>query len=275
MVVLADFDTRTKVEKMMEDGKIKGDIRTYLGVSSIGDPCTRKLWYSFRWVSAPEQITKRQNRLFGRGHKEEPIIVADLEACGMEHYDDQDECIACHGHVKGHCDGKLRNVPDAPKTPHLAEFKTANDKNFAKAKKDKVKLGFPVYYAQMVVYMYLFGLKRALFIMVNKNTDERYYERIKADNKYAKELLLRAEDIIMSEIPPEKRFKSTYFSCKWCLHYNVCHFGLKPQVNCRTCNFCDIHNEGKWACSLKEEWLDKEDQLAGCSSHRLLEGLKV
>src|SRR5258706_6836432 len=44
--------------------------RAHLGVSIIGEKCSRKLWYSFRWCKL-EQFSGRMRRLFNRGHKEE------------------------------------------------------------------------------------------------------------------------------------------------------------------------------------------------------------
>ena len=265
-------DTRLKTEKAIEDEKILQAPRSYLGMSGLGGKCSRAMWYGFRLCSK-RYITPRENRLFQRGHREEPIIVADLEAAGMVHYDDQAEVIDGHGHIKGHCDGKLRNVPDAPKTDHLAEFKTANDKNFKDMVKKAVKKSKPVYYGQMVLYMYKFRLKRALFVMVNKNDDKRYYERVSCDNKHAKELIQKGIDIISSEVPLEKIGSSTWFECKWCDHYELCHFGAQPEKTCRSCMFCDIHNEGKWACSMRDTWLTWEVQQKGCSAYRLMEGL--
>jgi len=272
-MALLPVDTRLKTEQLIEDQELIQKPREYLGMSGLGGDCSRAMWYGFRLCSK-RTITPRQARLFGRGHKEEPIIVESLEAVGMEHFDDQAEIVECHGHCKGHCDGKLRNVPDAPKTDHLAEFKTANDKNFKDMCKKGVKKSKPIYYAQMALYMYGFGLKRALFIMVNKNDDSRYYERVACDNVLAKELLQKGMDIISSEVPLEKIGGPNWFKCKWCDHYQVCHFGEMPQKSCRTCQSCDIHDDGKWACSLRDEWLTWEVQQVGCSAYHLMEGLK-
>ena len=40
--------------------------REHLGASEIGDPCSRKLWYLFRWV-AVKKFDARMLRLFARG----------------------------------------------------------------------------------------------------------------------------------------------------------------------------------------------------------------
>lgn len=266
------IDTRLKVEHQIEDGLIKQDLRPYLGISRIGAKCARALWYGFRLCSQ-SAITPRVNRLFQRGHREEEIIQADLRKIGIWHHDDQKEVIAGNGHIKGHIDDLLDFIPDAPKTTHLGEYKTHNDKSFKDLKNKGVKLSKPVHYAQMICYMKLLKLKRGLYIAVNKNDDARYYERISANDKKADELIQRGIDIISTEISPERIGESTWFECKWCGHYEICHFGELPLKNCRTCEYCDIHDEGKWRCSSYKIELAFSQQLLGCSKHRYMKGL--
>lgn len=265
-------DTRLKVEIAIEDKKVKPEIRSYLGISGIGKKCARMLWYEFR-ICSIEEITPKQQRLFSRGHKEEPIIIADLESVGVLMTSNQQTYIAGSGHIKGHSDGTAINIPDAPKTEHLAEFKTASDKNFKKLRKEGLQKFSPAYYGQIVVYMHLGKLKRTLYIVVNKNTDERLYMRFEADPEHAKYLLSRGVDIISTEVPPEKIGNSTWFECKWCKHQDVCHFGAEVYKTCRTCTHCDIHDEGVWKCSKYNIELAFEQQLKPCKKYSLLNTL--
>lgn len=266
-------DTRLKVEKLIEDEFVIQGFRPYLGISGIGEKCARKIWYGFRFCSQ-QKISQRMHRLFQRGHREEPIIQADLRKIGIHHHSAQKEVVDGNGHIKGHIDDTLENVPDAPKTPHLGEYKTHNDKSFKDLKNKGVKLSKPVHYAQMICYMKKLKLKRGLYIAVNKNDDARYYERISSDDEKATELIQRGFDIISTEVPPEKIGNSTWFECKWCGHYEICHFGELPLKNCRTCEFGDIHDEGKWKCSGYKIWLSFAQQLLGCGKHRFLKSLK-
>lgn len=80
--------------KMLSD-TIKADIdaycvtryddgpRSHLGASQIGNPCSRALWYHFRWI---HHVTHsgRQYRLFQRGHFEEPRFASYLSGIGCE-----------------------------------------------------------------------------------------------------------------------------------------------------------------------------------------------
>ena len=273
-MALLPIDTRLKVEQKIEDGLITQDFRPYLGISGIGDKCNRKLWYGFR-LCAKIKITKRVQRLFMRGHYEEPIIQSDLRKAGIVCHvtqDNQPEVVCGNGHIKGHFDDILTNVPDAPKTPHLGEYKTHNDKSFKDLKKRGLKLSKPIHLAQMICYMHLYKLKRGLYVAVNKNDDTRHYERIAANPDQANELIQKGESIIRTEIPPNRIGNSTWYECKWCNYYQICHFGEIPLKNCRTCKFCDIHDEGKWKCSGLKIELSFEQQQLGCYRHKYMEG---
>lgn len=274
-MALLPIDTRLEVEKQIEDGFIIQKPRPYLGMSTLAEPCSRKLWYGFR-MCEEIKIKPRINRLFGRGHKEEPIIQNDLRKIGIVCLVDpnnQPKFVDGNGHIEGHPDDRLQNVPDAPKTDHLGEYKTHNDKSFKSLKNKGLKKSKPVHYGQMIVYMYKWKLTRGLYVAVNKNDDERYYERISCDNDYAKELLQKGLDIISSEIPFPKIGNPTYYECKFCDYYELCHYGKKPLKNCRTCKFADILDEGKWACSGHKMELSFQQQQIGCGRHKYMIGL--
>jgi hypothetical protein len=268
-------DSRLRVEKAIEDGLIVQGLRPYLGISSIADPCARKLWYSFRLCSQ-EEITPRQTRLFQRGHNEEPIIQADLRRIGIIHHSEQLEVTHGNGHILGHIDDLLDNVPDAPKTQHLGEYKTHNDKSFKSLLKSGMKGSKPLHYGQMICYMEKLKLKRGLYIAVNKNDDSRYYERISEDPAKAQFYLSRGVDIISSEVPPPMMAKAgpNWFECKWCSHYEVCHYGQTPIKTCRSCKYCDILDNGKWECSGHKIELSFAQQQLACKNYKLMKALE-
>lgn len=265
-------DTRLKVEIEIEDRWVEQDVRGYLGISSIGAKCPRSLWYSFRMCSK-SKITPRLKRLFDRGHREEAAITQDLASIGIIHHSDQKEVEFCSGHGKGHCDGIVERVPDAPKTPHLVEYKTHNDKSFKDLKKRGFKASKPIHYDQMICYMDLLGLKRGLYIAVNKNDDARHYERISENPKRAEALFTRAMRIILSEIPPPKVGGADWFECKWCNHYYVCQMRDKPAITCRTCSASAVWDHGKWVCDRYDIELALGQQEIACKRYDLMAGL--
>lgn len=253
--------TKAEIDRL----KYPADQRTYLGMSSIGHGCRRFLWYQFRWAFR-EEFSSRQMRLFGRGHKEEPIIIAELAKIGIvvkDGADNQVGYVGCFGHYMGHSDGKAFNVPEAPKTTHLAEFKTINDKGF----KQLLKLGLQksklVYYSQMQAYMKEENLTRGLFIAVNKNDDNWYVERVYYDKGFAEDLTRKAEEIIFSPIPDVRTLPPSWFECGWCPAKDICEGRKEPNKNCRTCKHSAPIPDGKWLCNHFNVEIATETQKAG------------
>jgi hypothetical protein len=274
--------TKHLLDSTMPESKGDGP-RLYLGMSSIGDPCARKLWYSFRWASSGSH-TPRTLRIFERGDLEEARVITALKRIGIECFrrdeygekveitgavgEEQEEIIGFAGHAKGHPDGRCLGVVESPKTEHLLEIKTMNDAGFKKLVKEGLKKSKPVYYSQVQVYMARLKLKRTLHITVNKNDEEYYIERVKFDEDHAKDMERREQDIIMSDIPPIKEFPKVWYACKMCNHYNVCQEQAPPNVNCRSCANVEMEIDGVWKCAINSEQLNKAKQLAGCSSYR-------
>ena len=274
-MALLPIITKLKIEIAIEEGLIEQKPRAYLGMSTLAEPCARKQWYGFR-LCAKKYIEPRLDRLFGRGHNEEPIIQNDLrkaEVICLVDPNNQPEFTHGNGHIKGHPDDLLRNIPDAPKTDHLGEYKTHNKKSFAHLKNNGLRKSKPIHAGQMDVYMYKWNLTRGLYIAVCKDDDARYYERVHIDKNNAEMLLSKGVDIISTEIPPAKIGGPTFFQCKWCDYYDICHYGKQPLENCRTCKFVEMHDDGVWKCSGHKIKLSFEQQQLGCGRHKYLTGL--
>ena len=266
--------------------------RPYLGMSGIGNECLRAQWYSWRWVQV-FSVNARMNRIFTYGHNEESLIIKDLKEVGIEIFriqgenkiemtgevgEEQEEIVGAYGHAAGHPDGRLTGVIEAPKTEHLLEMKTMNEKNFSWLKdcinkhgpEKGLQCAKPGYYAQMTRYKGGLNLTRGLFVATNKNDSARAYIRTHLDKKLLSILIEREEQIIGSEKPPKKRFKPDHFLCAWCNYHQICHLGKKADKNCRTCMHCDVMPKGKWHCSLKDKRLVYARQLKGCKKYRAL-----
>ena len=168
-----------------------GEFRGHLGASMGGEPCLRKLWYSFRWVSMVLHEGRIQ-RLFQRGHKEEPYFAEDLQKIGVnvltEDQDGNQYRLTCpeNYHIGGSCDGfgevktgRFQMLVQGEWV--VVEMKTHNDKSYKKLLKEGVRTSKPLHYSQMNLYMKWSGLTKALYISVNKNTDELYVEIIDFD----------------------------------------------------------------------------------------------
>ena len=77
----------------------------------------------------------------------------------------------------------------------------------------------------------------------------------------------------MSDKPPVKEFSPTWFSCKWCDNADICHNGADPEMNCRTCDFSDMGENGTWECNKTEQELTVDQQKAGCKKYKTGWGL--
>src|SRR4249920_3118421 len=82
--------------------------RDYLGASSIGSECLRKVQFDWQRDSVHAARTKR---IFDRGHASEEKIAAQLMLAGFRLERGTDACgfTACDGAFRGHCDGIIRS----------------------------------------------------------------------------------------------------------------------------------------------------------------------
>ncbi len=245
--------------------------RAHLGASIIGHECRRWLWYSFRWA-VTEQHTGRMKRLFRRGHNEEATIVADLREIGV------DVRSAVHidvgGDVGGTPDGIAGSgVPEAPKSPHILEFKTHSLKSFNDLLKNGVEKSKPLHWAQMQAYMLGAKIERALYVSICKDDDRIYTERVHFDRERAEHLIRRAHSVTLSDEAPIRvdGASSSWHTCKWCPAQNVCHEGEPiKNVNCRTCAHSTANEDGTWHCARWDDVIPTTmAQRIGCESHVL------
>jgi len=265
------------VQAIMDRHKILGDTephRGYLGASIIGHHCDRYLWYLFHDCLKPD-FDGRLYRLFETGDLAEGRFTKELRAIGVTVHEVaenglQFEVTALGGHFKGHMDGCGLGVLEAPKTWHVLEYKTHNKKSFSDLRSNGVKRSKPTHYAQMMVYMGLTKMRRALYLAVNKDTDELHSERIRFDKKEFELYMARAELIIRSALPLERcsGAKPEAFKCRYCDAKEMC-FAVSgknsptlpvAQLSCKQCvhgvpQFDSDH--GQWKCALKNTVVDE------------------
>ena len=253
-----------------QEAKGQGDSRRpHLGCSQVGRECAREVWYGFRWAG---QVVweGRMLRLFDRGQREEEVLVKALRSIGCEVWEEdsngkQFRVEFGDGHLSGSVDGVARGVPGAPKTPHLLEFKTHNDRSYKDLLKKGVAESKPQHMVQMQMYMCGLKLKRALYVAVNKNDDSIYTERIEYDPALAKEHISRGLDIIASDRPPPGiSTRPDWYKCKFCNFKGQCHSGVPLSMNCRTCENVEVKFGGEWECKLSGDKLSLEEQKKGC-----------
>ena len=261
--------------------------RPYLGASAIGKPCLRQHWYSFRW-SKPAEFSGRLYRVFQSGHLQEPRVYNDLRAIGCTVYD-MDPATGKQwtfvepfggGHFQGNADGIVTGLPQAPKSPHILEIKTASDKMYKEMQKFGVKKAKPEHYAQMQMYMKWSidqfkedGCRKAIYIVVNKDNDDIYTERLEFDKDEAQAIIDKALAVIGATEPPVGISNDpSWYECKFCDYHSICHGTDVPAPTCRSCAHATPEMDGKarWTCSHHGKDLPVIKQREGCDSHRYI-----
>lgn len=253
--------------------------RSHLGVSTIGDPCARKLFFQFRWVARPKHHG-RIIRLFNRGHMEEGRFIAMLLTAGFKVWQQDAEgnqfrISELGGHFGSAIDGIVVGCPDMPDPNQaiLTEMKTHGDKSFKKLLKDGMKVSKPMHYAQVQVYMRKMGLAACLYIAVNKNDDEIYCELIPLDAAVADQFIDRGCKVVMAEEPPVglSTKGASWFECKMCDFSDNCYRNEPPLVSCRTCSYSRVIEDGTWKCinPVVNRTITTDEQIAACSHYEM------
>lgn len=189
------------------------------------------------------------------------------------------------GHYGGSLDGMARYIPGverlglAPDTWGLTEYKTHGEKSFVKLAGKRqpdgsfeggegVRKAKPEHYAQMQSYMHKRELAFALYMAVNKNTDDMYCELIPAEAIDGAATLSKAREIIHSRTAPPRISKSpSWFECRFCDFKDVCHAAAPLDVHCRTCKHAVPIAGGEWHCDKWGNTIPTDFMKQGCGDH--------
>lgn len=208
--------------------------RDYIGASSIGDSCSRKLWYRLN-EKDNEVFDAATIRRFNDGHRSEAIIIDLLRKVpGIELHTYNQETGEQYGFVdgkfKGHYDGIIHGILEAPLTWHIFEAKCVNEKSFEKLKKLKqedektaLKNWNPVYYGQAVTYMDYEGLTRHYMIVCTPGVRDYISIRTEANPTMAAALRLKAKRISEATEAPERIGGPDWWECRFCYWHGKCH----------------------------------------------------
>lgn len=246
-------------------------------MSAAVNECDRAIWYGLRWAAPPEKPEGARQRRFRTGQAYETWMLADLTAAGIAVWtvDDstgrQFSVELAHGWLRGKVDGVAEGIPEAPKTTHVVECKSHNEKSF----KDLVKKGLrdakPDHFAQCQLYMHGLGLTRCLYVAANKNTDEIHAARVEYDATFCIAIEARIERIVAAKRPPAKAHddptSKAAYACAWCPAKLICHEGQFARHNCRTCLHATPQDGANWHCERWDKPLSYQDQQTGCPAH--------
>lgn len=251
--------------------------RSHLGASVIGNECARYIWYHFRWFKR-EVHSARMERLFGKGHRLEVAVREIMRAKGAEFLDKVDETgeqvrfSDIGSHFGGSCDGIFRWPAIGLNEPTLLEIKSSRTGSpFNELVKNTVIGAKHQHYVQQSVYGKAFGIKHALYVAFNKNDSSLYTELIELGEQTAEEARAKALHIITTKTPPPRiSKKETFWICKMCTMWGICHRDDAVVPNCRNCKYSDPGDNATWICSLHGSEIPKDFIEKGCNQHALL-----
>lgn len=208
--------------------------REYLGGSTVGEPCLRRLQYEYQNGPKDEGagFDPRTRRIFYRGHQGEEWMAEWIRAAGFdlrtEKNGRQFGFEDCDGRFKGHIDGVIVGGPDGFKTPALWENKVLGAKGFAQIKRHGVAKSYPKYAAQVATYQAYMQLAEhpAFFTALNADTMEIHLELMPFDQALAQESIDKAAQVLAAcdhgETLPRATEDSASFVCRFCPYQGAC-----------------------------------------------------
>ncbi|WP_337187558.1 hypothetical protein [Phenylobacterium sp.] len=261
--------------------------RPYLGMSSLAEPCSRKLFYRFRWAGR-EIFDALTLKRFEDGFRTEDLVIQRLKMAPGVTVIDRDPATGrqiaysdVDGHVRGHADGLIDGILQAPKTRHVLEIKATALKKFNElqriirdyGQKAALRKWNPIYYGQGMLYAFYEGLTRHYTVVSTPGGREWLGVRTDADTSIALELKAKAERIVRANTPPVRLSETPdQFECRFCSFANICHRQQPPERNCRTCLHAAPVWRGQWRCERWDKILSEDAQREGCPAHLYLPG---
>lgn len=239
MVKIPEYEdpTISALKRAVFDGQFKEKKRDYLGASLIGNECARQVWYSFNHYPR-EPYSAETLMKFEDGHRTEDLTahrlrqVAGLELWTHDENGNQFGFSMFDGKFKGHCDGVVRGLHQAPKSLHVWECKASGEKKWKEFKAAKQKHGEKGalkawnnnYYVQAQLYMHFLKIDRHYLTLAYAGGRDYESCRTEYDKAIALAAIDRAEKIIAAQHgPPRLSEKPDYFVCKWCDYKEICH----------------------------------------------------
>jgi len=249
--------------------------RPYLGCSSAGYRCERRIWLMFRWA-VQDRPSGRTLRMFRRGREEERLVLEDLRAIGCVITDCQKEVVLTP-YIKGHVDGIITSgLPGHEDEQFVLEIKTFSSNAFTQVMRKGVKEARHDHWVQMQLYMLGLQIPQALYFAVCKDDDRLYTEIVRLDVERAQYILAKLDRLTMeNRLPPPISRDPTWWECKGCPAYSFCHEQVPvTERNCRTCAHGAPTSTGlsatPWECRyepVSPQELTVQQQRQGCECY--------
>jgi hypothetical protein len=207
--------------------------RQYLGASSIGAECLRRV--QFDWLCDP-QFPARTRDIFERGHFFEQVSRRHLVAAGFKFAPKPRlKFEAAGGLFRGHSDGILVAGPqiDDLDYPAIWEHKALGAKSWRAIERDGLVGLYEVYAAQVSLYQaYLDCTSPALFTVLNADTCERLHFLVSFNAQLAQAASDRAVIVIEAtragELLPRITEDQGDWRCRMCSFKQRCWGDADP-----------------------------------------------
>lgn len=259
--------------------------RNYLGMSSLGEPCDRRLWLDFRQAK-PSDFPAKTLAAFEDGHYSEDLTAERLRLINgvrlITHNDHGEQIgfVDFGGHFRGHMDGQILGLSQAPSKWHVWEHKCSSEQTYKRFRKlldtmpekEVLEAWNYKYYAQAQLYMLYAKSDRHYLTVALAGSREYQAARTEAKPSIGKRLRERARDIIASDKALDKvTEKIDSFDCKFCSYKEQCHGTELPTPNCRTCIYSypviDGSADAKWHCQRYKQNISPDELAIGCTRH--------
>jgi hypothetical protein len=201
--------------------------RQYLGASTIGSECLRRIQYDWMCDSAHSARTRD---IFARGHFFERLSREHLVRAGFEFAaDDHLSFSAADGLFRGHADGIITAAPASLNIgcPCIWEHKALGWRGWTALERNGLEKAHPAYAAQIWIYQTYLGVtKPALFTAVNADTCKRLHLLLPFNAEQAQAWSDRAVVVIEAtragELLPRVTKDPGDWRCRLCGHRARC-----------------------------------------------------
>jgi hypothetical protein len=207
---------------------LEENTRKYLGASTIGSECMRRVQYD--WMVNPVHPLQTRD-IFRRGHLLEELSRQHFIRAGFKFAPSEKLSFsAADGLFRGHADGILLAGPELPDVeyPCLWEHKALGDKGWRELERDGIEKAYPQYRAQTLTYMSYLDVTEhpAIFTATNANTMARLHVPVPFDATQAQFWSDRAVTIIEAtkhgELLPRAYSDPDDWRCRMCGHHERC-----------------------------------------------------
>lgn len=197
--------------------------RGYLGASSIGHECLRRIQWDWQ---EPGEVEARTARIFARGHWWEGYSAELMVRAGFDLRRNIPDLAfeQADGRFRGHGDGKFFDGPELPGGgyPCLWEHKALGATGWRKLEREGLNKAYPHYADQVALYQAYLGLAEhpAIFTAANADTAELLHLLVPFDAARAQAASDRAVTVLLAvengEVLPRISDDPKDWRCKMC-----------------------------------------------------------